>query len=112
LNDLLILILFNTLIGKFFNSDGERYEGEWKDGMKHGQGKKSDLLILTFFNTLIGEFFSNNGDKYEGEWEAGWINGKGNKFNSKGQLIEEGKFIEGVLIKDFWKTISISCYYF
>jgi len=43
LNDLLILTLFNTLIlGKFFYNDGERYEGEWKDGMKHGQGKKSD----------------------------------------------------------------------
>jgi len=43
LNDLLIQTLFNTLIiGKFFKSDGGRYEGEWKDSMKHGQGKKSE----------------------------------------------------------------------
>ena len=89
MNDLLILTLFNTLIGEFFCNNGNRYEGEWKNDNMHGQGRKSDwlndLLILTLFNTLItGKFFYNNGDKYEGEWEAGWINGKGNKFNSKG----------------------------
>ena len=93
------------LKGKIFYNDGKIYEGEFKDGKKHGQGKKSDLLnnllILTLFNTLIGKFFCNNGDKYEGEWEEGWINGKGKKFDSKGKLIEEGIFAEGVLIKNF-----------
>jgi len=34
-------------------------------------------------------------------WEAGWINGKGKKFDPIGKLIEEGKFANGVLIKDF-----------
>ena len=66
----------------------------------HGQGKKNDLLILTLFNTLSGKFFYNNGDRHEGEWEAGWINGKGKKFNSKGKLIEEGKFAGGLLFKN------------
>jgi len=116
LNDLLILTLFHTLIGEFFYNNGDRYEGEFIDDKMHGQGKKSDwlndLLILTLFNTLIGKFFCNNGDKYEGEWEEGWINGKGKKFDSKGKLIEEGIFAEGVLIKNFWITMSISCYYF
>jgi len=37
------------LIGKYFWNDGRRYEGEWKDDNKHGQGKESDLFILTFF---------------------------------------------------------------
>ena len=27
-------------IGKFFYNDGGRYEGELKDGKKHGHGKK------------------------------------------------------------------------
>jgi len=27
-------------IGKFFYNDGDRYEGEWKDGNEHVQGKK------------------------------------------------------------------------
>jgi len=37
-NDLLILTLSNTLIGKYFYNDEGRYEGEWKNGKKHGQG--------------------------------------------------------------------------
>jgi len=53
------------------------------------------------FNTLLGKFFCNNGDRYEGDWEVGWINGKGKKFNSKGKLIEEGQFAEGILLKNF-----------
>jgi len=36
------------------------------------------------------------------------MNGKGKKFDSKGMLIEEGKFAGGVLIKNLWITISIS----
>jgi len=72
LNYLLILTLFNDLIGEFFYNNGDRYEGEWKDDKKHGQGKKSALLsyllILTLFNALIGEFFWNDGNRYEGEF--------------------------------------------
>ena len=105
MNNLLILTLFNTLIGTSFYNDGGRYEGEFKDGKKHGQGKKSDLLnnllILTLFNTLIGTSFYDDGGRYEGEWEADWINGKGKKFDSKEKLIEEGIFACGVLIKNF-----------
>ena len=75
MNFLLILTLFNTLIGKFFCNDGNRNEGEWKDGNMHGQGKKSDLLnallILTLFNILIGKSFHNDGNRYEGEWKVG-----------------------------------------
>jgi len=43
-------------IGKLFWNNGERYEGEWKDGKANGQGKKcyllNDLLILTLFNSF------------------------------------------------------------
>jgi len=27
-------------IGKLFLNNGDKYEGEWKDDKKHGQGKK------------------------------------------------------------------------
>ena len=40
LYDLLILTLFDDSIGIYFWNNGNRYEGEWKDGNKHGQGKK------------------------------------------------------------------------
>jgi len=46
-----ILTLFNALKGNFFWNDGDRYEGEWIDNKRNGQGKKSyllnHLLILT-----------------------------------------------------------------
>jgi len=83
LNDLLLLILFNALIGKYFWNDGDRYEGEWKIGINHGQGNKcdwlNDLLILTLFNAWIGKFFQNNGDRYEGEWKDDMKQGQGSK---------------------------------
>ena len=56
LNNLLILTFINILIGQFFSNNGDRYEGDWKDDIVNGHGKKSDLLkyllILTLFNTL------------------------------------------------------------
>jgi len=33
-----------VFIGKFFCNSGSRYEGEYKDGKRHGQGKKSDFI--------------------------------------------------------------------
>jgi hypothetical protein len=53
----LILTLFNAFIGEFFYNQGDRYEGEWKDGKKHGQGNKSVLLKL-FTDLKIVECFN------------------------------------------------------
>ena len=76
----MILTLFNTFKGKYFRNIGDKYEGEWKDGKKHGQGKKRDLLlILTLFNTFIGKYFYNDGSRYEGEWEDDKKHGQGKK---------------------------------
>jgi len=48
--------LFIALIGKYFWISGNRYEGEWKDDKKNGQGNKSALLncllILTHCSLL------------------------------------------------------------
>jgi len=40
-----MIILFNDLLGTYIWNDGNRYEGEWKDDNRHGQGKKSDLIV-------------------------------------------------------------------
>lgn len=52
--------------GKYYNSDGSRYEGEWKDGKYNGQGV----------------FYGANGDKFVGEFLDGEATGQG-KFYSK-----------------------------
>ena len=39
---LLILTLFNTLIGKFFYHDGSIFEGDWQENWMDGKGKKFD----------------------------------------------------------------------
>lgn len=59
---------------KFF-----RYEGEWRNGVKHGNGK----LIM------------KDGSFYEGEFRDGEINGKGYKFDSTKQTEFTGEFFEG-----------------
>jgi len=40
------LILFDDFLGKYYSSNGERYEGEWKDDIPHGQGKKEEYYLL------------------------------------------------------------------
>jgi len=80
LNDLLILTLFNTLIGEFFHNDGTRYEGEWKEDMEYGKGMKRDVFIKDFLiNIWIGKLFYNDGNIYEGERKDGKRNGQGMK---------------------------------
>ena len=62
--------------GTFTYSDGDKYEGEWKDGKKHGLG------TLTFFNNVrkwIGEFREDKPwyvlDYEDGEIVGKWMNG-------------------------------------
>ena len=47
--------------GKYFYSDGGSYEGEWKNGKRHGKG----LLTLS------------DGRKYFGKWNLGRKNDTG-----------------------------------
>ena len=62
--------------GTFTYSDGNKYEGEWKDGKKHGLG------TLTFFNNVrkwIGEFGEDKPwdvlDYEDGKIVGKWMNG-------------------------------------
>jgi len=51
-NDLLILLFFYVLISKIFNNDSARYEGEFKEGMMHSQGK-IDYLLKVLLNLML-----------------------------------------------------------
>ena len=43
--DLLILALIDDSIGKWCENKGDIYEGEYKDGKEHGQGKKQVITL-------------------------------------------------------------------
>ena len=68
--------------GTYTFHDGDKYEGEWKDDKMHGQG------IYTWANRekYVGDFKYGkqhgqgtntyaNGDKYVGEWKDRWASG-------------------------------------
>jgi len=62
--------VFNSInIGTFTYSNGEVYDGEWKDGNMHGNGKNS--------NNSLGIFKYKNGNKYDGYWKLNKKHGDG-----------------------------------
>jgi len=70
-------ILYDKLGGKL-------YEGEWKNGKKHGQGtfwyKNGNMYVGDFDNGLrhgSGKYIYKNGDVYEGEFTKDKYNGYG-----------------------------------
>lgn len=67
---------FGTLI----ESDGLVYEGMWEKGVKHGQGKE-----------FWEKGFADNADTqvvYEGMWNNGKKNGKGTLVNADGATLQ------------------------
>lgn len=65
--------------------NGDRYEGEWKDGMRHGQGSYSCKSTGGKYEGLYekdqksgkGKYTYSNGDWYEGDWLEGLREGDG-----------------------------------
>uniref|UniRef100_A0A6C0KG05 Phosphatidylinositol-4-phosphate 5-kinase n=1 Tax=viral metagenome TaxID=1070528 RepID=A0A6C0KG05_9ZZZZ len=80
---------------------GGNYDGEWKDGKKHGQGK------MTYNNRDIyegewkddkrhghGKYSFIDGEVYEGEWKNGQRDGQGKMAYKNGNLYE-GEWKDG-----------------
>jgi len=61
--------------GTYASSDYEKYVGEWKDGLRHGQGTYTFCWDKS--HSLCSEN-NTNGDKYVGEWKDDKKDGLGN----------------------------------
>jgi len=76
------------------------YEGETKDGMKHGMGTLTwddgDQYVGEFSHDekTIGTFRWKGGDTYTGEWKASLMHGKGTYTYKNGRMYE-GEWVSG-----------------
>ena len=92
-------------------ANGDKYEGEWKNGEKNGKG------VMTYANgdKYEGEWEKNsrqgkgvmvyaNGDKYEGNWEVSKVWKKNKYVNNEGYPMGYGKYIKpnGCRWEGYW----------
>lgn len=84
---------------------GDKYVGEFKEGMMYGQG----TYTYVNGNKYVGEFkdgkrngqgtfTSANGNKYMGEFKDGKQNGQGIRYSAKGSIEESGIYKDGKLV--------------
>ena len=95
---------------------GYNYQGEWKEGKKHGKGKLKMPSGCIFDGDWIEGLlhgqgtYTSNYDSYEGGWKRGVYHGHGIK--KEDTNIEEGEFRDGKFwngyLKDFYFDGSIS----
>lgn len=89
--------------GKETRKNGDIYQGDYRNGLKHGKGKiiyylKKDVFDGEFINGVFngrGELTNANGDSYNGEFQNGERHGTGilktKDFKYNGQFYK-GKF--------------------
>ena len=87
--------------GKYFFASGSRYEGDFKKGKMDGKGKlfhaSGNRYEGDFKNGKYdgkGKYFYASGYRYEGDWKNGVIDGKGKDFYANGDSYE-GDFKNG-----------------
>ena len=87
--------------GKAFYDDGEYYEGQWKNNLRHGKGiqfyKNGKIKYEGDFSEDYfegnGKLFKENGDYYEGQFEKDLKHGKGIEYYSDGKIKFKGIWI-------------------
>lgn len=88
--------------GVYYYANGDKYEGEFKTDVKHGKGAftyhSGDKHIGEFKDGVKhgrGSFIFHNGDRYAGEFRDDMINGKGTMLYKKGNKYT-GDFASGL----------------
>ncbi len=72
---------WNNCFGRWLNLNGDKYEGEWRNGKPHGQG------IHSF----------QSGEKYIGSWIEGKYEGFGTLIALNGSIISQGAWLANQL---------------
>ncbi|CAF1218516.1 unnamed protein product [Rotaria sordida] len=100
----------SSIIHVHVDEVGNRYEGEWKDGKKHGKGKMDYANGYKYIGDWVedvatgeGVFIWTNGDQYEGQYQNGQRHGKGlytyaNGDKYMGDWFEDKKSGQGIFI--------------
>lgn len=90
--------------GKHEWATGDVYDGNWLNGERNGKGmyKWADGNVYDgdWVNGKIngrGKYKWTNGGTYEGEWQDNNMTGFGKLTNENGNIVEEGRFEDGVL---------------
>ncbi len=85
--------------GTYTYSSGDKYNGEWKDDKFNGQGTYTyvggDKYVGQYKDGKAhgqGIYTFANGKKDVGEWENGKLNGYAIQYNADGTIIREGIF--------------------
>lgn len=87
----------------YYNESGDLYKGQFKNGLKHGQGElqfyNGDKYVGEFYQDQQhgnGKFTSNNGYIYIGNFSIGTLLGNGEIRNINDELIYEGEFLNSL----------------
>lgn len=95
--------------------DGSKYEGDWKNGNRHGKGKFTYGESNEFAGDIIegyymedsrngqGIYYYKNGNYDIGTWQNHKKHGTFLCYDSNGQLLCEEIYIEGKLKTDDYK---------
>lgn len=115
-----LLLVISPFLIKFFKGsselklkEGQTYEGDTKNNMRHGTGKLySKYKLILYDGEWVNDkkegrgkeyYLEGSAIKYDGEWKAGMYNGYGELFYSNGAVKYKGKWnmgkydIEGTL---------------
>ncbi len=82
-----------------FDSKGI-YEGQWKNGLRHGKGKytwlsNGDIYEGEFYEGKrqgYGKYVFASGERYEGDWKDDLRHGKGAFFSKEGKVLLDGNW--------------------